>query len=80
MSLLQEMEKHGLADCEFNRKLLKKTKTFRVIASETHIYSELIEAKDEAQAKSLFMELMQSGLEANDTDGFQIDQIINEGV
>lgn len=23
MSLLQEMEKHGLADCEFNRQLLK---------------------------------------------------------
>lgn len=23
MSLLQEMETHGLADCEFNRKLLK---------------------------------------------------------
>ena len=24
MSLLQEIEKHGLADCEFNRKLLSK--------------------------------------------------------
>jgi hypothetical protein len=24
MSLLQEMEKHGLADCEFNRKLLQQ--------------------------------------------------------
>lgn len=24
MSLLQEIEKHGLADCEFNRKLLKR--------------------------------------------------------
>jgi len=24
MSLLQEMETHGLADCEFNRKLLKE--------------------------------------------------------
>ena len=23
MSLLQEIEKHGLADCEFNRQLLK---------------------------------------------------------
>jgi hypothetical protein len=26
MSLLQEMETHGLADCEFNRKLISITK------------------------------------------------------
>jgi hypothetical protein len=25
MSLLQEMEKHGLADCEFNRNLVKES-------------------------------------------------------
>ena len=55
-----------------------KTKTYRVIASETHIYSQLIEAKDEPQARSLFMELMQSGLEADDTDHFQIDFIEEE--
>jgi hypothetical protein len=52
-----------------------KNKTYRVLASETHIYSRFIEAKDEAQAHSLFMELINSGLTAEDTDHFQIDYI-----
>jgi hypothetical protein len=53
--------------------IMVKTKTFRVLASETHIYSQWVQAKDEAQAKSLFMEMVQAGLESDDTDHFQID-------
>jgi len=30
MSLLQEMEQFGLADCEFNRKLIKESKMYTV--------------------------------------------------
>lgn len=30
MSLLQEMEQFGLADCAFNRKLIKESKMFTV--------------------------------------------------
>ncbi len=35
MSLLQEMEKFGLADCEQNRKILKEDETIKKILSLT---------------------------------------------
>ena len=35
MSLLQEMETHGMADCEFNRKLWKEEATIKKILSLT---------------------------------------------
>ena len=35
MSLLQEMETHGMADCEFNRKLWEEEATIKKILSLT---------------------------------------------
>jgi nitrous oxide reductase accessory protein NosL len=37
MSLLQEMEKFGLADCAFNRKLIKGNKTMFTVIYKTYI-------------------------------------------
>jgi len=59
---------------------MAKLKNYRFIASEVHIFNEVIQAKTEDEAQEKFMAMLQEGLEADDVSGFQIDQIINEGV
>jgi hypothetical protein len=54
MSLLQEMEKHGLADCEFNRNLTKKK--YRAIATYTVTLELVIEAVDDTEAWNIAYE------------------------
>jgi hypothetical protein len=41
MSLLSEIEKHGLADCEFNRQLMRETKMI-LKANDTETWLETI--------------------------------------
>ena len=52
------------------------SKKFLVLASETIMYREEIEADDEAQAKDLFKHFYKAGtLFANNTDGLEIDLV-----
>jgi hypothetical protein len=52
------------------------SKKFLVLASETIMYREEIEADDEAQAKVLFKQFHRAGtVFANNTDGLEIDLV-----
>jgi hypothetical protein len=42
MSLLQEIQKHGLADCEFNRQLIRGNTMKTKIEVETNVFSESV--------------------------------------
>ena len=44
------------------------------------VNKDIIQAKTEDEAQEKFMAMLQEGLDADDVSGFQIDQIINEGV
>jgi hypothetical protein len=57
---------------------MAKLKTYRVIASETHVFKESVEARSEEEAREKFLALMQEGMDHDDAYGFQIDHVYKE--
>jgi hypothetical protein len=54
MSLLQEMETHGLADCEFNRKIQVIEKS---LYWQRHVFNTTKDAKQRERAKNAIIKL-----------------------
>jgi hypothetical protein len=73
MSLLQEMQQHGLADCEFNRTLTgnQTMKKFKVIARYSNYCEAFIAADSLSDAHIAAAEL--DGGEFSETDGAKSD-------
>lgn len=75
MSLLQEMQKYGLADCEFNRMLLKPVSTSdahamaQALADNRAFNQGLIRQTLETRLTTADMYLHSAALNARDNDG-----------